>query len=83
MRGFGTLLDDLRTLPGCLAHVDKRSDPEPCGGKVEKTHEKQSGFVVADCDAPHLFEAAEHPFYAITIPVARPVCFLWGTAAFA
>ncbi|WP_211507159.1 hypothetical protein, partial [Gluconobacter cerinus] len=39
-----------------LDHVDKRPDPEPCGGDIEKTHEGPGGLVVADCDAAHLLE---------------------------
>ncbi|WP_332348539.1 hypothetical protein, partial [Asaia spathodeae] len=37
-----------------LGHVDKRSNPEPCGGEVEETHEGQDGLVVAGRDTAHL-----------------------------
>jgi len=40
-------------MPG---RVDKRSDPEPCGGDIEETDELQGSLAVAGCDAAHLLE---------------------------
>lgn len=65
-----------------LSHVDKRSDPEPCGGDIDETHEGQGGLVVAGRDTAHLLEGVEHPLDAVAVPVTPPVCFLRNAVAF-
>lgn len=37
-----------------LGHIDKRSDPEPCGGNIEETREGQSGLDVEGRDTAQL-----------------------------
>ncbi|KXV29543.1 hypothetical protein AD938_01800 [Gluconobacter japonicus] len=66
----------------CLGHVGKRSNPEPCCGDIEETHEGRGGLVVADRNAAHLLEVVEDPLDAVAVPVTLSVCFLWNTAAF-
>ncbi len=76
-QAFGDLIS------ASLGRVDKRFDPEPCGGEVEETYEGQDGLVVSGRDTAHLLEFVEHALDAVTVLVTPPVSVLWSAAAFA